>query len=325
MDLATFEISKATYDMSKVRFEDVVYDYDGTEKKLEIIGELPEGVIVSYENNRGVEIGEYIATARFDVLDKNNYNPIENMTATLKITQTQGKIVILDKEQLNKVYDTNPVMPPLYQKTGRGEVRVEYYKGEAAEGERLSAYPVNVGIYTVKVMLEETENYTSAEDIATFEISKATHDMSKVKFEDTTYDYDGTEKKIEITGGLPEGVVVKYENNTGIEVGEYIATARFDVLDKNNYNLIEDMTAKLIIIEKEEIDFGKYKVVEENGVNYLELVDSNTTLKEFKENFSNQTVEVSKDGKVLEDSEIIISTGMTIKISRRNNSKENYR
>ena len=62
--------------------------------------------------------------------------------------------------------------------------------------------------------MAETAQYSRAEAEKEFTIGKATYDMSNVKFEDANYTYDGTEKKIEITGTLPEGVEVNYENNT---------------------------------------------------------------------------------------------------------------
>ena len=65
--------------------------------------------------------------------------------------------------------------------------------------EKLESAPVNAGKYTVKVILEETNNYTSAVAESVFEITKATYDMSGIKFENVTVTYDGLEHKIEIT------------------------------------------------------------------------------------------------------------------------------
>ena len=50
-------------------------------------------------------------------------------------------------------------------------------------------------------------------------------DITGITFENKTFTYDGTEKKIEITGTLPQGVSVSYTNNTATDAGTYNATA----------------------------------------------------------------------------------------------------
>ncbi len=74
---------KLDYDMSGVSFNDVVVSYDGTEHELVISGELPDGVSVSYSNNKLTAAGSLVVTATFTGDDK--HNPIEPMTATLKV------------------------------------------------------------------------------------------------------------------------------------------------------------------------------------------------------------------------------------------------
>jgi hypothetical protein len=45
---AKITITKGTYDMFGVTFDDATYTYDGTEKTIAITGTLPSGVTVSY-------------------------------------------------------------------------------------------------------------------------------------------------------------------------------------------------------------------------------------------------------------------------------------
>ena len=184
---AVLTIEKATHDMSGVTFTDATHEYDGTEKVLEIGGVLPEGVSVTYENNRGTDAGTYPAVAKFEVADPENYNLIPDMTATLTITKKAGTIVITNKDALSKIYNGEAVSEPIIETTGDGAVTVEYYVGSEASGDVLETAPVNVGTYTVKVILEETNNYMGATDSATFEITKATYDMSGITFTDATY------------------------------------------------------------------------------------------------------------------------------------------
>lgn len=80
------EIAKGTHDVSGITIEGKTFTYDGTAHSLEVIGTLPEGVTVSYENNEQTNVGEYTVTVRFVVADTDNYNEIEtSLTATLTI------------------------------------------------------------------------------------------------------------------------------------------------------------------------------------------------------------------------------------------------
>ena len=82
--VATLTIEKADYDMSAVHFDGTKVTYDGEEHKIEIKGQLPNGVSVSYEGNEGTDAGSYEATARFTSNNVNYKDPV-SMTATLII------------------------------------------------------------------------------------------------------------------------------------------------------------------------------------------------------------------------------------------------
>ena len=79
-----WSIAKATYDMSGVTFDDKTFFYDAKYHAIGIEGDLPDGVTVSYVNERQRDIGEYVVTASF-AGDYANYEEIPDMTATLKI------------------------------------------------------------------------------------------------------------------------------------------------------------------------------------------------------------------------------------------------
>lgn len=68
-------------------------------------------------------------------------------------------------------------------------------------------------------------------------------DITGITFVDETYDYDGTEKTLLVTGELPDGVSVSYTNNTGANANVYNASA---VLSGQGYNTLT-LTAKLTI------------------------------------------------------------------------------
>jgi hypothetical protein len=95
-----WEIAKASYDMSGVTFEDKTFIYDGAPKSLEISGELPGGVTVKYSANKWTMPAEYVVTASFTG-DANNYEPIDDMTAKLRIVRA----VALPTARTDLVYD----------------------------------------------------------------------------------------------------------------------------------------------------------------------------------------------------------------------------
>ncbi len=70
--------------------------------------------------------------------------------------------------------------------------------------------------------------------------------MSGVSFGGGTFIYDGTAKSIYVSGELPDGVTVTYENNGKTESGVYTVTAKF-IGDYDNYNVIPDMTATITV------------------------------------------------------------------------------
>ena len=51
-------------------------------------------------------------------------------------------------------------------------------------------------------------------------------DFNGISFSGKSYQYNGTKKEIMITGALPEGAKVEYNNNSGINAGTYNATAK---------------------------------------------------------------------------------------------------
>ena len=133
--------------------------------------------------------------------------------------------------------DTNGINNVTYQ-----------YKVKGADDTTYSdTPPINAGDYTVKATFAATYNYNEVTATADFTITKATYNMTGVKFEDASYTYDGNEKTLTISGTLPTGVIVAYENNKLTNAGSVTAKAKFTIADSDNYYAIGDMTATLTI------------------------------------------------------------------------------
>ena len=79
-------------------------------------------------------------------------------------------------------------------------------------------------------------------------ITAAEHDTSDLKFEGATFEYDGTEHSIYVSG-LPEGVTVRYEGNKQVNAGIYTVTAKFTV--DGNHEPIPEMKATLVISQRD--------------------------------------------------------------------------
>ncbi|OKZ68175.1 MAG: hypothetical protein BHV93_13960 [Clostridiales bacterium 52_15] len=133
--------------------------------------------------------------------------------------------------------DTNGINNVTYQ-----------YKVKGADDTTYSdTLPINAGDYTVKATFAATDNYNEVTATDDFTITKATYNMTGVKFEDASYTYDGSEKTLTISGTLPTDVTVAYENNKLTNAGSVTAKAKFTIADSNNYCAIKDMTATLTI------------------------------------------------------------------------------
>ena len=113
------------------------------------------------------------------------------------------------------------------------EDKVVFYDGEEHTLEITGSLPTGVSVtYTNNKLTEvgsieatatflgDYEHYNEIPNMtATLTITQAEYDMSNVKFEDKTFTYDGNEHTLEITGTLPKGVSVIYENNGKVNVG----------------------------------------------------------------------------------------------------------
>ena len=93
-----------------------------------------------------------------------------------------------------------------------------------------------------------TNNPTSSDITTTTTTEKQKQNIEGITFQDQSVAYDGEEHSIYITGDLPTGVTVTYENNGKIEIGEYKIVASFT--DSTGlYNVPENMEATLTIYD----------------------------------------------------------------------------
>ena len=225
----TFTIEKAAYDMSGVRFTGATYSYSGAPFSCQVSGQLPSGLQVAYTGNGKTDAGTYTVVASFQ--GDSNHESVADMTATLTITKA-----------------TVSVPGP---RTGL------VYNGSRQEGVNAgSTYDVHggagidAGNYEAVVSLKNPDNYkwqdgTSTSKTVGWSIAKATYNMSGISFDGEGFVYDGDYHSIFVTGALPGGLTVAYQNNEQTEAGAYTVTAKF--YGDANHEPVGDRTAVMTI------------------------------------------------------------------------------
>ncbi|ALU14010.1 cell surface protein [Eubacterium limosum] len=184
-------------------------------------------------------------TADYTPESKSNYT-----AASTSITLTAGKKT---REPITLSDQTKTYGDPAYTLTPTG--------GSLQDGEAYSYTSDNTGVAEVDingqvtiagagaahltVSLPESSAYQSAQTVMTLTVEKAA--ITSVTFEDASFKADGQPHSIELTGELPQGATVAYENNTQTTPGIYKAKAMID--GGQNYQSLT-LEATLTITEK---------------------------------------------------------------------------
>lgn len=85
--------SRITDDLTGVEFKDASVTEDGTSRSISVVGDLPEGITVEYENNGQKEVGKYQVVAKF----MKNGVEIERRYAVLTIESSTVDRLVLNK------------------------------------------------------------------------------------------------------------------------------------------------------------------------------------------------------------------------------------
>lgn len=204
-----------------VTFGDYAMMYSGEEYELvaQNTQVLPEGVNVTYVNNKHKDVGVYTAVAIFS----GEGYVTEVLEAEFKIVKAEIKGITFDNALVE------------YKEGTTHEITV---KGELPEGVEVS-YSLNmaeeVGVYHATAVL-----YGKNYDNLVLEATLTIVDLTKLVFfpdvdeeaKAVLFTYDQGEHKVELNteNVLPEiletrNFKVEYDNNTYVDAGEYIVTA----------------------------------------------------------------------------------------------------
>lgn len=242
-----------------ITFANQTIDYDGQEHEIVLDGELPQGVNVVYENNKGTNAGVYNAKA---TLTLEGYKTLE-LTAKLTINKLN-----YDMSTAHWNYESEFVYNGSEQSVevvGLPQgITVKQYQNNAK---------TNVGNYTASVEFNyDTVNHNEP-TLANLNwiINKA--NITGITFESRNYEYDTQKHSLECVGNIPANSTVKITYNDvevdGVsEVGTYTVKL---VITNANYNTYQD-TATLKITSTEEL---LYSVVFNNKLYFQNNLDNN--------------------------------------------------
>lgn len=231
-------IRKRAFDMSNARWDyEGAFTYDGKQKSVSLVG-LPEGVQAIYANNTGVDAGKYAATATFKYDNINYEKPAEIVPCNWEI----GKALISASELKWSGYQ-DFVFDGKSKKVAINnlpkDATIEYSGEEESLAGKYLARGTLYGNYFADGPLEYE-----------WEIAKARYDMSKTEWVYSgPFEFDKETHTVTLTN-IPEGVKVRYQNNVGLNAGDYQATAIFTNSDTHNYNTPDDINLRWTINKK---------------------------------------------------------------------------
>ena len=222
----TWSISKYVLERGEIKwteFEDFVYD--GKDKTVEIISDVGDMINVSYVGNVEKNAGKYRAVAKFEAIDRDNYEAPADAVYDWSIRKG-------DFDMRQVVWDYKSAFT--YDGT-RKEVKLLNVPDELiVHYENASA--TETGGYTAIARFEvkDPDNHNQVQDMSIrWAIQKASYDMSEVKWqEEKNFCYDGKEKIVELVG-LPEGLIPVYRENKAKNASEYLASVDFEYDDHN--------------------------------------------------------------------------------------------
>ncbi len=212
-------------EITGVSFSSLSFDYDSTEKSIVVAGELPSGVTVSYQNNKGINAGVYNATA---TLNGDGYKELK-LYATLTINK-----ISYDMSKVSWNY-SSPFTYDGNQKT----IELSGLPNGVTINQYSNNQKTNAGYYTATATFNYDSTNYNQPSVSNCEwiINKA--DIIGVSVEENqSIKQDGENHLPEIQGNIPNGVTTKYfidgTETTGIKT---LGTHNFRiVLSGSNYN-----------------------------------------------------------------------------------------
>ena len=163
---ATITITKAKYDIERIKLEETSFTYDGKPHTVQLINQdlLPDGIEVKYENNVQTDAGVYEVTVSF-IGDNVNYEPIEDMKTIFTINKAEYDLSEIYFESCLFKYDGNAKVIEIEGELPEG-VSVEYYIYSSNLDISYEEFPIEVGTFVVVAKFSHNNNnYQAIEDM----------------------------------------------------------------------------------------------------------------------------------------------------------------
>ena len=235
------DLTEEDLDKFGVVFEDATFDYDKTTKSLEVTN-LPEGFEVNYTNNAKVNAGTYEVVA---TIKSNNINYTGEVSLTGTLTINKANVTITPD---NKTSVYGAAMEELTYQITSGTV----YGNDDLNVVLTKAYGVDAGTYDITATAtNDNYNITLNKGVYTITPRELTENIVAklgINFDNKEVIYNGEVEVIKVSGLLPEGISVTYNNNIGKNVGTYSATAI--ITGSGNYTGEVKLYADLVISPK---------------------------------------------------------------------------
>ena len=234
---SSFVIKKA--DLSGVVFNDSTITYDGSKHMIRVsnIDDFSENFIITYFTDNAdqegfVNAGAYVINLL--ITDKNNnYN---DYSSSAKLTINKAKMtdnVVLHGNTFN--YDEKP-HSLLVSGLENNEIHVTYQNNEQTE----------IGTYEVYAQFSSL-NYEVIDDLHATMIIQENIDKA-LSFENKTIAFDNENHEFKVSGKVPSWLKINYETPTTYkEVGEYVVTAKLEVIEEGHSVDDDTMSATLKI------------------------------------------------------------------------------
>lgn len=203
--VAKLRILKAVIDLSRCTLDTSAVIYDGHSHRPVLEGPIPNDVTVRYEYkdsegeaSRCIDSGKYSVAVIFEY-DKNNFEPVENMHATLEIIDreiTYNMIGFETEKTLiynGEIQHNEPTMYPDF-----ADITYETVLSDAVNPEPVDS--INVGTYrqTVKFSYYNGSNdivYNYPQSVY-LTIDKFQFDSDQFRFNDMRFDYEGRQVQV---------------------------------------------------------------------------------------------------------------------------------
>ena len=254
----TLTIHQAEKDADGIVFDDTTLIYNGELRTIEATN-VPNGVSVTYdtfEYDRSIRINKVVNAGKYRIIahftdESANYKKIPDKEAILTINKADYDLSTIALKDVTRVYDGLDYEASI---ENEGDLpmgvtpRFSYLDENGAKVNSNAA----AGKYTIvcDFVGGDLNNYNEIPSMkATLTVEKRTINVGNVmKFESKMVNFDeSVVHTLEVSGKLPEGVNVSYENNGKTYAGEYEVKAKFAATNPNETVDVDTMTAYLVI------------------------------------------------------------------------------